>query len=130
MGFKARGAASAARKSADVDAWFTKKQHPQEALMRKVRDVILAADPRIAECLKWSSPTYTFEGNLVSINPQAKAFVSLMFHTGGKIPTKLPQLTGSGATCKYMRFDDAADLRARKGELIEVIEAWCAWKAG
>lgn len=97
--------------------------------MRKVRDVILAADPRVAECVKWSCPTFTFEGNIVSINPQAKAFVSLMFHTGGKIPGALPQLTGTGATCKYMRFDDAADLRARRSELVEVVRAWCSWKS-
>jgi hypothetical protein len=97
--------------------------------MKKVRERILGADPRVAECVKWSCPTFTFEGNIVSINPQAKAFVSLMFHTGGDIPGELPQLTGTGATCKYMRFDDAVDLAARSHELVEVIQAWCAWKS-
>jgi hypothetical protein len=117
------------RAGKDVELWFNNKRHPQEALMRKVRDAILAADPRIRECVKWSSPTFTFEGNIVSINPQAKQFVSLMFHTGGKIPGSFPQLTGTGATCKYMRFDDAADFAKRKGELVDVVRAWCAWKS-
>jgi len=97
--------------------------------MRRVREAILSADPRITECVKWSSPTFLFNGNIVSINPMAKKFVSLMFHTGGKIPASLPQLTGSGETCKYMRFDTEADLDARRGELVGVISAWCAWKA-
>ena len=124
MGLKPRAKASG------VDAWFAAKAHPQTALMKKVRAVILAADPRVQECVKWSCPTFTFGGNIVSINPQAKAFVSLMFHTGGNIPAKLPQLTGTGDTCKYMRFDDAADLAARRGELVEVVNAWCTWKSG
>lgn len=62
---------------ADVEAWFAKKRHPQEPLMRKVRAVILAADPGIEECIKWSCPTFTYKGNIASINPQAKKFVSL-----------------------------------------------------
>jgi hypothetical protein len=125
MGFKSRGG----RRDPAIDAWFVDRQHPQTALMKKVREVILGADPRVAECVKWSCPTFTFEGNIVSINAQAKKFVSLMFHTGGAIPGDLPQLTGTGATCKFMRFDDAADLEARRGELVEVVQAWCAWKA-
>lgn len=129
MGLKPRAKASASRRTPDVEAWFAKKGHPQEALMRAIRDVILASDARVSECVKWSCPTFTYEGNIVSINPQAKAFVSLMFHTGGNIPAALPQLTGTGATCKYMRFDSAADLRARKGELGEVVRAWCNWKS-
>jgi len=129
MGAKRRTTVRGGGGGGEVEAWFAAKRHPQEALMRKVRDVILKADPRITECVKWSSPTFLYEGNLVSINPMAKAFVSLMFHSGGKIPGSLPQLTGSGATCKYMRFDDAADLAKRKHELVEVVRAWCAWKS-
>ena len=128
MGHKSR-TASSSRTSADVNAWFANKQHPQEPLMREVRDVILAADSRITGCIKWQCPTFVFEGNIVSINPQAKSFVSLMFHTGGKIPGSFPQLTGTGATCKYMRIENDDDLRAKQESITEVVRAWCAWKA-
>lgn len=125
MGFKSR----TSRRDPAVDEWLATRGHPQAALMKEVREVILGADSRVAECVKWSCPTFMYEGNIVSINPQAKSFVSLMFHTGGMIPTALPQLTGTGATCKYMRFDDAADLAAREKDLVEVVQAWCAWKS-
>jgi uncharacterized protein YdhG (YjbR/CyaY superfamily) len=49
--------------------------------MLRVRDVVLAADPRIDECIKWQTPTFTFGGNLASFNPRAKKHVSLLFHT-------------------------------------------------
>jgi hypothetical protein len=111
--------------SADVEAWFAKKKHPQEALMRKVRKVILDADPRVEETIKWSCPTFTYQGNLVSIAPQAKAFVSLLFHTGATIPGSHPALEGGGGTARYMRIEDEADLKAKKAGLVKVVKAWC-----
>jgi len=126
MGLKRR--VSRSTRSGEVDAWLNDRNHPQVALMRKVRKVILGCDPRVSECIKWSCPTFTFNGNIVSINPAAKSHVSLMFHTGGKIPAKLPQLVGTGATCKYMRIESAADLRAQRADIAGVIRAWCDWK--
>lgn len=109
----------------DVEAWFAKKAHPQEALMRKVRTAILGADARVGECIKWSCPTFTYKGNLASLNPQAKQFVSLMFHTGAKIPGTHPDLQGGGDTARYMQFADEADLKAKKAGLAKVVKAWC-----
>ena len=111
-----------------VEEWFAKKQHPQEPLMRKVRDAILGADKRVAECIKWSCPTFTYKGNIASLNPQAKAFVSLMFHTGAKIPGKHPALQGGGGTARYLQFADAADLKAKTAALQDAVVAWCDWK--
>ena len=130
MGFKVASRSSTAAHTAEVDSWFETRGHPQTALMREIRDAILSADARVEECIKWSCPTFTYKGNIVSINPQAKKFVSLMFHGGGKIPGQFPQLTGSGKSCKYMRFDDVSDLRTRRDELTEVVVALCDWKSG
>ena len=116
--------------SEDVEGWFEKKQHPQEALMREVRKAILASDKRVEECIKWSCPTFTYKGNLASINPQAKKFVSLMFHHGAKIPGNFPSLEGGGDTARYLQFHDAADLKAKKAELSKIVKAWCAMKDG
>lgn len=126
MGLKPR--VSAASGANDVEKWLTERGHPQSELMRSVRVVVLAADPRIGECVKWSCPTFIFNGNIVSFNPAAKSHVSLMFHTGGKIPGNYPQLTGTGDTCKYMRIEDEADLRDQRKDLTAVLRGWCAWK--
>jgi len=124
MGMKPRSGA----RDVEVDVWLRERGHPQAALMRAVRKVILACDSRVGECIKWSCPTFMFNGNIVSFNPAAKTHVSLMFHTGGKIPVDLPQLTGTGDTCKYMRIEDEADLVAKRASLEGVVRAWCAWK--
>ena len=65
----------------DVDAWFDRYENPQKELVLGVRDVVLAADPRVGECIKWQAPTFTYQGNIASFFPKAKKHVSLMFHT-------------------------------------------------
>jgi hypothetical protein len=113
----------------EVDVWFEEKQHPMEDAMQAVREVALATDPRITESIKWSTPTFSYEGNIFSFNP-AKKLVSLLFHTGAKIPGDHPGLEGDGDTARVMRFTDVEDVRRRTGELTGVLEAWCRWKDG
>lgn len=95
--------------------------------MQEVRKVTLAADDRITESIKWSTPTFSYKGNIFSFNP-AKNFVSLLFHTGALIPGKHRGLEGEGDTARVMRFADLADVRARSKELTSVLQAWCKWK--
>lgn len=111
--------------STDVDQWFAKYEHPLKDEMLAVRDIILAADKRMDECIKWSSPTFTYMGNLASFNPRTKKHVSLMFHTGAKISGDFPNLQGGGDTARYMTFESAADVKAKKKELIAIVKAWC-----
>src|SRR5688572_18865985 len=64
----------------------------------RIREVILEADPRIEECIKWQAPTFTFEGNLASFFPKSKQHASLMFHQGALIPG-----SGSGSGTSAVR---------------------------
>jgi hypothetical protein len=111
----------------EVDVWFEKRGHPLEDAMQAVRDLTLAADPRIVESIKWSTPTFSYKGNIFSFNP-AKNFVSLLFHTGAKIPGEHDGLQGDGDTARVMRFADLAEVQRRSGELTAVLQAWCRWK--
>lgn len=116
--------------SAEVDRWFADLDHPLKDVMQQVREVILEADPRMDECVKWSTPTFTFEGNLASIQPRAKRFVSLMFHRGSGIPGEHPLLEGDAALVRTMRFTDLGEVEARRDALAAVVRAWCDSKAG
>jgi hypothetical protein len=115
--------------AAEVDEWLASSEHPKKALMESVRQTILDADSRVSETIKWKSPTFMFNGNIASINPQAKSHVSLMFHQGAKIPGDFPSLQGGGDIARYMRFEDEADLSHQAEELRAVVRAWCEMKA-
>ena len=109
--------------SAEVDQWFADLEHPLKDAMLRVREVILEADPRIEESVKWSTPTFAFEGNLASFQPRAKRFVSLLFHRGSEIPGGHHRLEGDGRLARTMRFADLADVEAGKGDLEAVVRA-------
>ena len=120
-------------KNPEVDAFIADLDHPLEEVMQAVRAAILE-DERISETIKWKSPTFTYEGNLASINPRAKAHVSLMFHEGAKIPGatdgNFAHLEGGEKVARYMRFPDLATVEELRDELRAVVDAWCALKDG
>ncbi len=113
--------------STEVEDWLVDRDHPLDEAMRAARDVILGADERITECIKWKTPTFVFEGNIVSFNP-SKKLISLMFHRGAEIPGSHPRLEGDGKLVRTMRFNDVGEVRAGAGDLVAVIRAWCDWK--
>ena len=114
----------------EVDGWFADLEHTHKDAMLRVRDIVLNADPRMTESVKWSTPTFSFGGNLASFQPRAKKFVSLMFHHGSEIPGDHPSLEGDAALARVMRFDDLDDVDARAKGLEAVVRAWCDLKAG
>lgn len=117
---------SAMQRDPDVQTWFDQLNHPLRNVMLEVRTLMLSADPRLTETMKWKSPTFMYRGNIASINPRAKAHVSLMFHTGAKIPGTHPVLEGGGDTARYVRFESAADVKAKSEAVKQVIRSWCS----
>jgi hypothetical protein len=116
-------------KNSDVDTWFEELDHPLKDAMLRARGVILGADRRITETIKWKSPTFVFEGNIASIEPRAKKHVSVLFHQGASLPGKHPLLEGGGGTVRYMRFEDLKDVRAKEKDLRAAVRAWCDLKS-
>jgi hypothetical protein len=113
----------------EVDRWLDEADHPMDATMRRAREIILGADDRVTESIKWKTPTFAFEGNIASFNP-SKKLVSIMFHRGAEIPGDHPRLEGDGKLVRTMRFADPDELEAGRNDLESVVRAWCAWKAG
>jgi hypothetical protein len=109
----------------EVDDWFAARAHPLTDAMQRARRLILDADPRVTESIKWKTPTFSFRGNIVSFNP-AKNLVSLLFHRGAEIPGDFPRLEGDGRLVRTMRFGDVAEVDRAADELQAVVRAWCA----
>jgi hypothetical protein len=116
------------KRNPDVDRWFDAKEHSLDAEMRRVRKIILGADDRVTESIKWQTPTFAYEGNIVSFNP-SKRFVSLLFHRGAEIPGKHPRLEGDGKLARTMRFADLAEVERYREDLERAIRAWCDARA-
>jgi hypothetical protein len=109
----------------DVDAWFERYENPMKEAVAATREVMLAADDRIGEVVKWSTPTFVYKGNLASFQPRAKQFVSILFHEGATIPGTHPILEGGGDHARYARIAGPDELEACRAELEAVVRAWC-----
>lgn len=118
------------QRNPEVDAWLERYDNPMKAAVARTREVILGADPRVGETIKWSTPTFIYKGNLATFQPRAKQFVSLLFHTGASIPGKHPILEGGGDTARYVRIADVEAVERMRAELEAVVRAWCDAREG
>ena len=111
-------------KNTEVESWLAGK--PAEPILRRVRDVILKADPRMSEYLKYGTIVFAGSGaDCATFVQHDKKTVSLMFNRGARIPGKFPHLEGNGPTARFMRFADVAGVNARAAELSKIAVAWC-----
>ena len=94
----------------------------------RMRDIVLDADPRVDECIKWQAPTFTYKGNLASFYPKSKDHASLMFHIGARIPGSYPRLEGTGDTSRVMKIGSVEEAEAARPELASIVRAWIAWR--
>ena len=115
-------------RSKEVDSWFARYENPMKDVVLRIRAIVLAADPRMGECIKWQAPTFTYKGNLASFYPKSKQHASLMFHTGAKIPGKHALLEGTGSTSRVMKLGSVAAADSAKAGIEAVVRAWCDWR--
>lgn len=116
------------RRSREVDAWFARYVNPKKDVVLRIREIVLGADPRIEETIKWQAPTFTYRGNLASFYPKSKDHASLMFHVGAKIPGKHPRLEGADATSRVMKIASLSEANEAKRDIERLVAAWCDWR--
>jgi uncharacterized protein YdhG (YjbR/CyaY superfamily) len=115
-------------RNAQVDAWFERYENPMKPVVQRIRSIVLGADRRMEECIKWQAPTFTYRGNLASFFPKSKQHASLMFHAGAGIPGDHPRLEGGGGTSRVMKIGSVADATAAKRDIERIVRAWCDWR--
>jgi hypothetical protein len=115
------------RRSPEVDEWLDANEGDSADAMRLSRQIILESDQRVAETIKWSTPTFVYKGNIISFTPTKKG-VGLMFHRGAEIPGDHPLMIGDGRLVRTMRFADPTEVEVARGDIRNAIVAWCDWR--
>jgi hypothetical protein len=118
----------------DVDAFLAALEHPHKAEILALRQTILAADPRIAEGIKWNAPSFRTSEWFATFHLRAKDGVQVILHFGAKVRDKstaraaiadpeslLQWLADDRASVK---FRDAGDVEARRSAFAAVIRQW------
>jgi len=108
----------------DFEAWLAATKPPAEAAIRRVRAIILAADGRMTEYVKYRTLTFAYRGDLAAFVQLRAKTATLMFNRGARIEGDYPHLEGDGPSARFMRFVDVAEVEARAAELAAIVVAW------
>lgn len=68
----------------DASAFLAALDHPLKADIEAVRKLILAADPAIADGVKWNSLSFRHTDWFATVNLRSKDVIQLVMHTGAK----------------------------------------------
>ena len=94
------------------------------AEMQRIREIILGANDKMEEDIKWSAPTFMYKGNMASFFMNTKNSVSLLFHYGARIGDKSGLLEGDGKVARVARFTDMKDIEKKTKKLEGVVKSW------
>ncbi|MBZ0288337.1 MAG: DUF1801 domain-containing protein, partial [Anaerolineae bacterium] len=113
-----------------VDDFMAKLDHPLKAEMQRVREIILEADARMTEVVKWGGPTFMYKGNLATLTPRSKRFVNLFFQTGATIPDGHGILEGDANEVRVAHFHNMQDIDEKEAALKAVVQEWITLRDG
>lgn len=128
---------SPADTSQAVDAFMRELRHPCKAEVEALREVVLGADPSIAEGIKWNAPSFRTSEYFGTTHLRAKAGIGLILHLGAKArelpkgglriedPEKL--LTWLGKDRAMVSFADRRDLENKTAALRAILRQWLAY---
>ena len=111
-------------KSAVVERWFASTKPPSEAALRRVRHIILGADPSMRERIQYGITfSSTKSGDFAAFVRYSEPGVNLRLMRGRRLRGRYPHL--EGATVKRVRIADATEASARASELRSMVREWC-----
>lgn len=137
---RTNGTTAKAAKSGDaVLRWLAGCRHPLRPVLEALRVVVVSAEPRLVEGIKWNAPSYAFAGDdRITCNLSAPDRVRLIFHCGvrkraakGRVPVADRGLLEWAADDRGIAtFRSLAEVEAARPALGELVREWLAATTG
>jgi hypothetical protein len=118
----------------DVGAFLAALEHPRKQEILALRAIILGADARIAESIKWNAPSFHTVEHFATFHLRAKEGVQVVLHLGAKPRPDAPvraaivddaSLLGwRGPDRATVAFRDMPDVEARGDAFARVVRQW------
>ncbi len=123
--------------SAAVDELLLQLQHPQTRLITAIRQVVLAADPRIREGVKWHAPSFATAEYFATVHLRSKVGIGLILHLGAKkreLPAAGLQISDPDGLLKWLaadraqlEFADLPDFEQKATAVQAVLRQWLCY---
>ena len=130
----AKKVVASANGSDEVNRLMAELDHPLKAELEAVRAIILDADKRITEGVKWKGPSFFFKDYFATINLRSREKVQIIFHQGAKVKDNSTEgvqiddpfglLTWLARERCLATLADLKDIKARRSALADIVRQW------
>lgn len=108
-----------------VDEFIEQLEHPFKAEVQAVRTIILKADRRIQERVKWNAPSFYYGKDLAAFNLHAKDCAQLvLLFPNGLVDDPTGVLEGEFKDRRWVKFYSGADVKKKSAALRSIIDLW------
>lgn len=113
------------QKAGQVDDYMEKLEHPFKQEVERLRSIILNANPKLQERVKWNSPSFYFVKDLAAFNLRASGYVQIIFiFYDGNMIEDSSLLQGSWKDRREARFYSMDDIEAKQPALEQFVNNW------
>jgi len=122
-------------RSAEVDAFMATLQHPLSAQVEQLRSVMLDADPRVNESIKWNAPSFFIDDHFATFNLHYPDRIQIVLHAGAKVNPDARQfeISDPSGLLKWaavdrasVTFANASEVDDRLASFVDILKQWIA----
>ncbi len=109
-----------------VNEYMRALDHPLKAEIEAVRAIIMGANPKVAERVKWNAPSFYYRDDIAAfhVRPTDYVHVVFVFHRGKMIDDGLGVLEGDYKDRRMAKFRDMREIEAKRDALVRIINTW------
>jgi len=116
-----------------VDEFMAGLEHPLKPQIEALRAVILGADPRINESIKWNAPSFFIEEHFATFRLRPAEILQIVFHTGAKSRENVTEfeiddpsglLTWVAKDRAVATVSDGVDIESKKAAIRAIVKQW------
>lgn len=116
-----KSAGPAAGDTVKVNEFMNQLDHPLKAEMEAVRTILLNANPKIAERVKWNAPSYYYKEDIATFNPRAKQHIHVVFHYAPVVDIESDLLKGDYKDRRMVYLRTMSEVENNKAALENIM---------
>ena len=109
--------------SEQVAQYMAALEHPMKAEIEALRAIILGANVKISERIKWNAPSYYYQEDIVTFGPPARKpdEILLVFHHPAVVKISSDRLQGDYKDRRLAMFKSMEEVVANREEVARII---------
>lgn len=102
-----------------IQAFFTKLPAEKRTAAMMLRDIILSADKKITESIKWGALTFIYKGNIAFVYTYKQVdYINLGFHKAIQLSDPKKLFEGTGKGMRHIKIGSEKDIPVKQ------LKAW------